>query len=220
MFLEVKTCWCILISSVTQSCLFVTAWTAARQASLSIINQLPELTQTDGHRVGDAIQPSHPLSSTSPPTFNLSQYQGLFTWVSFSHQVAKVLELQLQHQSFQGIFRSIQGSLFPTISLFHQEASINLLSLSIRGQTEWKSKSQKKLIKLITWTTALYNSKKPSAMPCRATQDRWVMVESSDKTWSTGEGMANHFNMLALRIPWTVWKGKKIGHWKMNSPGW
>ena len=55
------------------------------------------------HWVGDAIQPSHPLSS--PSTFNLSQHQGLFQWVSSSHQVAKVLELQLQHQSFQWIFR-------------------------------------------------------------------------------------------------------------------
>ena len=47
--------------------------------------------------VGDAIQPSHPLSSPFPPTLNLSQHQGLFKWVSSSHQVAKVLEFQLQH---------------------------------------------------------------------------------------------------------------------------
>ena len=66
----------------------------------------PELTQTHVHWVGDAIQPSHPLSLPSPPTFNLSQHQGLFQWVSSSHQVAKVLQLQLQHQSFQWIFRT------------------------------------------------------------------------------------------------------------------
>ena len=54
----------------------------------------------------DAIQPSHPLSSPSPPAFNLSQHQGLFKWVSSSHQVAKVLELQIQHQSFQWTFRT------------------------------------------------------------------------------------------------------------------
>ena len=53
------------------------------------------------------------------------------------------------------------------------------------------------------------------AMPCRATQDGWVKVKSSNKLWSTGEGMANYFSILALRTPWTVWKGKKIGHWKM-----
>ena len=56
--------------------------------------------------IGDAIQPSHPLSSPSPPTFNLSQHQGLFKWVSSSHQVTKVLEFQLQQQSFQRIFRT------------------------------------------------------------------------------------------------------------------
>ena len=64
-------------------------------------HQLPELTQTHVHWVGDAIQPSHPLSSPSPPTFNLSQHQDLFQWVTSLHQVAKVLEFQLQHQSLQ-----------------------------------------------------------------------------------------------------------------------
>ena len=62
---------------------------------------LPEFTQTHVHWVGDAIQPPHPLLSPSPPAFNLSQHQGLFKRVSSSHQVAKGLEFQLQHQSFQ-----------------------------------------------------------------------------------------------------------------------
>ena len=165
--------------------------------------------------------------------------------------------------------------------------------------------NHRKLIKLITWTTALSNSMKLWAMPWRVTQDRWVMVESSDKFWSTGEGngkplqysctenpmdsmtrqkdmtlknelprsvvsqnatgyqwrnkyrnneeiapkwkyqpycvgppkmdrswwrvltkhgplereMANHLSILNLRTSWIVWKGKKIWHWKMNSPG-
>ena len=64
-----------------------------------------QLAQTHVHRVSDAIQPSHPLLSPSPPAFDLSQHQDLFQWVSSSHQMAKVLELQLQHQSFQWIFR-------------------------------------------------------------------------------------------------------------------
>ena len=64
-------------------------------------HQLPESTQTHVHCVSEAIQPSHPLSSPSPPALNLSQHQGLFKWVSSPHQVAKVLEFQLQHQSFQ-----------------------------------------------------------------------------------------------------------------------
>ena len=62
---------------------------------LPVHHQLLELTQTHVHWVGDAIQPSHPLSSPSPPAFNLSQHQGLFKWVSSSHEVAKVLEFQL-----------------------------------------------------------------------------------------------------------------------------
>ena len=72
---------------------------------LPVHHQLPEFTQTHVHRVGDAIQPSHPLSSPSP-AFKLSQHQGFFQRVSSSHQVAKVLEFQLQHQSFQWIFRT------------------------------------------------------------------------------------------------------------------
>ena len=69
-------------------------------------HQLPEPTQTHVHGVGDAIQPSHPLPSPSLSAFSLSQHQTLFKWVSPLHQVAKVLELQLQHQSFQWIFRT------------------------------------------------------------------------------------------------------------------
>ena len=99
--------WIQLSSVQPLSCvrLFVTPWAAARQASLSLTNSTCLLKLIHVHQVGDAIQPSHPLSSPSPPTFNLSQHQGLFKWVSSSHQVAKVLEFQLQHQSFKWIFR-------------------------------------------------------------------------------------------------------------------
>ena len=76
-----------------------------RMPGFSVHHQLPEFTQTHVHWVGDAIQPSHPLSSPSP-AFSLSQHQGLFQWVSSSHHVAKALEFQLQHQSFQWIFRT------------------------------------------------------------------------------------------------------------------
>ena len=70
-----------------------------------VLHHLPALAPTHVHWVSNAIQPSHPLSSPSPPTFNLSQHQGLFKWVSSLHRVAKVLELQ--HHSFQWIFRLI-----------------------------------------------------------------------------------------------------------------
>ena len=82
----------------------MTPWTASRTPCLPVRHQLPELAQTHVHRVGDGIQPSHPLSSPSP-AFSLSQHQCLFQWVSSLHLVTKVLELQLQYQSFQRIFR-------------------------------------------------------------------------------------------------------------------
>ena len=88
------------VQSLSHVWLFVTSWTTA-MPGLPVHHQLPEFTQIHVHQVGDAIQPSHPMSSPSPPALNLSQHQGLFKWVSSSHQVAKLLEFQLQHQSFQ-----------------------------------------------------------------------------------------------------------------------
>ena len=72
----------------------------------SVLHYLPEFVQIHVHWVGDAIQPSHPLSPSSPPALNLSWLHGLFQWVGSLHQVVKVLELQTQHQSFQQIFRN------------------------------------------------------------------------------------------------------------------
>ena len=97
---------CIHFSSVAQSCLTLCDLMDCSTPGLPVHHQLPELAQSYVHRVGDTIQPSHPLSSPSPPAFNLSQHQGLFQWVSSSHQVTKVLELQLQHQFVQWIFRT------------------------------------------------------------------------------------------------------------------
>ena len=88
-------------SSVAQSCLTLCNPMNHCTPGLPVHHQLPEFTQTHVHWVSGAIQPSHPLSSPSLPALNLSQHQGLFKWVSSSHQVAKVLEFQLQHQSFQ-----------------------------------------------------------------------------------------------------------------------
>ena len=91
-------------SSVAQSCLTHCYPVDCSTPGLPVHHQLLEFTQTYVHSVGDAIQPSHLLLSPSPPAFNLSRHQGLFQWVSSSHQVAKVLEFQLEHQSFQWIF--------------------------------------------------------------------------------------------------------------------
>ena len=102
-----KTClyFSVQSSSVTQSCATLCNPMDCSSPGFPVHQQLQEFAQTPVHRVSDAIQPSHPLLSPSPPDFNLSQHQDLFQWVSSSHQVARVLELQLQHQSFQWIFR-------------------------------------------------------------------------------------------------------------------
>ena len=119
---------------------------------LPVHHQLPEPTQTHVHWVGDAIQPSHPLSSPSPPALNLSQHQSLFKWVSSSHQVAKVLEFQLQHQLIS--FRmnwldllAVQGTLKSLLQHHSSKASVLwhsaffMVQLSQPYMTYWKNHS-------------------------------------------------------------------------------
>ena len=91
----------VQFSSVSQSCLTLCNHMDCSTPGFPVHHQLPEFAQTYVHQVSDAIQPSHPLLSTSPPAFSLSKHQGLFQWVSSSHLVAKLMEFQLQHQSFQ-----------------------------------------------------------------------------------------------------------------------
>ena len=110
-------CYCC---SVAQLCPAVCNPTDCSTPGFPVLYYLSEFAQTHVHRVDDAIQLSHPLLPPSPPGFNLSQHKGLFQWVSSSHQVAKILELQLQHQSFQW---NIQGW-FPLLT-----GLISLLSL-------------------------------------------------------------------------------------------
>ena len=106
-----------------------------------------------------------------------------------------------------------------TVSLSHQEASISLLSFSIREQTEWKA-HHRKLIKLTTWTTqpclTQWNYEPCHVGPSKLDRSWWRVLR---KRGPLEKGMANHFTILVLRIPWTVWKDKKIWHWKMNCPG-
>ena len=89
------------ISSVAQSCSTLCNPMNLSMPGFPVHHQLPQFTQTHVHRVSDAIQPSHPLSSPSPPVPSPSQHQGLFQWVNSLHEVAKVLEFQLQHHSLQ-----------------------------------------------------------------------------------------------------------------------
>ena len=112
-------------SSVAQLCLTLCDPMYCSMLGLPVHHQLLEFTQTHVQWVGDAIQPSHPLSSPSLLTFNLSQHQDLFKWFSSLHQVAKVLEFQLQHQSFQQASKKPEhknkrsNSLTNSIKIFH-----------------------------------------------------------------------------------------------------
>ena len=98
----------VQFGSVSQLCPTLCNPMNCSTSGLPVHHQLPEFTQIHVHQVGDALQPSHPLSSPSPPaSFNLFQHQGLFQWVRSSHQVAKVLELQ--HQSWMNIINEYSG---------------------------------------------------------------------------------------------------------------
>ena len=96
----------VQFSLVVQSCPTLCDPMDHSTPGLPVHHQLPEFTQIHIHWVSDAIQPSHSLSSPSLPAFNLFQHQGLSQWVSSSHPLAKVLEVQLQHESFQRTFRT------------------------------------------------------------------------------------------------------------------
>ena len=101
-------CYC----SVSKLCLTLRNPLNCSMPGFSVLHYLPEFAQTHAHWFSDAIQPSHPLSPPSTPALNLSQHQGLFQWIGSSRQVAKGLEFQLQHQSFQWIFRIISFNIY------------------------------------------------------------------------------------------------------------
>ena len=124
-------------SSVAQSCQTLCDPMNHSTPGLPVHHQLLESTQIHIHWVGDAIQLFHSLLPSSAPAFNLSQHQGLFQWVSSLHQVARVLEFQLQHQSFQWIFRNdflsdgLVGS--PCSPRDSQESTPQFKSISFSG---------------------------------------------------------------------------------------
>jgi len=154
----------IQLSSVTQSCPTLCNPVNRSTPGLLVHHQLQEFTQTHVHRVGDAIQPSHPLLSPSPPAPNPSQHQGLFQWAKSLHEVAKVLEFQLSHQSFQWIPRTdlLKNGLFgpPCSPRDSQESSptpqfksINSLVLSfLHSPTLTSIHDTGKTIGLTRWT--------------------------------------------------------------------
>ena len=151
-------------SSVAQSC--QTLWDPMNRSmpGVPVHHQLREFTQTHVHWVGDAIQPSNPLSSPSPPALNSSQHQGLFKWVSSSNQVAKVLEIQLQYQSFQwtsrtDLFRmewldllAVQGTLKSLLQNHSLKTSIIWCSAIFIVQPSHPYMTTGKTVALTRWT--------------------------------------------------------------------
>ena len=149
----------------------------------SVHQHIPQLTQTHVHRVGDAIQPSHPLSSPSPPAPNPSQHHGLFQLVNSSHEVAKVLELQLQHQSFQWIlglisfridwldFLAVQGTLKSLLQDHSSKTLILQHSAFFKVHLSHPYMTTGKTIALTRWT---FNGKVMSLL--FNMMSRWIMA--------------------------------------------
>ena len=155
-----------IFSSLAQLCLTVCNPMNHSTPGLSVHHQLQETTQTYVHWAGDAIQPSHPLSSPSPPAHNLSQHQDLFKWISSSHQVAKVLGFQLQYQAFQWTPRTdpfkmdwldllaVQGTLKSLLQHHSSKASVLQRSAFFIFQLSHPYMTTGKTIALTRWTFA------------------------------------------------------------------
>ena len=148
----------------------------------SVLHHLPEFAQTHVHLDSDAFLPS-PLSPTSPPVLNLAPPIYLDTWT--------------WHSKFLGNIDLYSMGLY-----FHHQTHPKLSLFSALAQPSW--------ITALSWQRGLSNSMKLRAMPGRATQDRWLRVESSTKTWCPGGGITNHSSGLASRTPWAAWKGKRL----------
>ena len=187
-------------------------------------HQLPELAQTHVHWVSDAIQPSNPLLSPSPSAFNLSQHRGLFKWISSSHQVAKeVLEFQLQHQSFQRIFRTdfllmdwldllaVQGTLKSLLQHHSSKASILQLPAFFIVQLSHPYMTTGKTIGLTrqtfakTWASLV--AQRLKHLP--AVWESWVRSLVQEDPLE--KQMTTHSSIIAWRIPWTEEPGMSTG---------
>ena len=151
-------------SSIAQSCLTLCDPMNRSTPGLPVHHELPESTQIHVHRVSDAIQSSHPLSSASPPAPNPSQHQSLFQWVNSSHEVAKVLEFQLLHQpsnehpeliSFRMDWLdllAVQGTLKSLLQHHSSKASILQRSAFFTVQLSHPYMTTGKTIVLTRWT--------------------------------------------------------------------
>ena len=199
--------------SVTKLCPTLCNPMNCRMASFPVLHYLPEFAQMHVHWVDDVIQPSHPLLPPSPPALNFSQHEGLLQWICPLQQVAKVLELQLQHQSFQWIFRVD----------FLKIVWFDILAV----QETLKSLLQHHSLKaLILWCSAFFMAQ--LSHPCTSLvaqmvkhlptmQDTWV--QSLGQEDLLGKEMATHSSTLAWKIPWTEELGRlqstgshRVGH--------
>ena len=151
-------------SSVTQLCPTLCDPMDCRMPGFPVHHQLPELVQSHVHWVSDAIQPLHSLSSPSSPSFSLSQHQGLFQWVISSHQVAKVLELQIQHHAsneYSGLiscrmdwfdFLAVQGTLKSLLQHHDSKTSVPQHSAFFMVNSHIHTWLLEKTIALTRWT--------------------------------------------------------------------
>ena len=154
----------LLFCSIAKLCLTLCSSVKCSTSGFPVFHYLPEFAQTHVHWVSDTIQPSHSLSPPSPLALNLSQHHSLFQWVSSSHQVAKVLELELQHHSFQWIFRvdflqdwlvfllAVQGTVKSLFQHHSSKASIFGHSAFFMVQLSHPHMTTGKTIALTTWT--------------------------------------------------------------------
>ena len=173
-----------------------------------VLHHLWELAQTHVHWVNDATQPCYPLSSPSPSSFNLSQHQGLFQWVGSSQWVAKVLELQLQHQSFQWIFMvlsfridwfdlyAIQGTLKRLLQHHNLKALIIWCSAFFIAQLSYPYITTGKTITLTIWTFVGMERSPRETSAGRSHPQTPVLISSCSQTspshranWDLGRGV-------------------------------
>ena len=150
----------VQFTSVTQLCLICCDLMGYSIPGFPVHHQLPELTQTYVHWVGDAIQPSHPLSHPSPPAFNVSQHQDLFQWVSSSHQVAKILPRISPSNEYSGPISftidwfdllEVQGTLKSLLQHHSSKASVLQHSAFFIVQLSYPYMTTGKTIALAIW---------------------------------------------------------------------
>ena len=165
----------VQFSSLSQSCPTLCDPMNCSIPGLPVHHQLTEFTQTHIHRAGDAIQPSHPLSSPSPPSPNPSKHQSLFQWVNSSHEVAKVLEFQLQHHSFQRTLMTDRSPFY----FFSLKKIILSLFQQINNKNAWIIVSLSLRLNIKTWLSSFFRMDWLDLLAVQQTLKRLLQHHSS-----------------------------------------